>query len=251
MARMTPKEFVTRLESVLGDGLVSITLYGPTALEEETCLPDDVEHPILIVTEQLDLETLTRLAQPVQEWRACGHPKPLCFTRERLKLSSDSFPVELLDMKEARKVLLGEDSILKLEVRRTYFQQELITKLKTELLELRSSFLEAVGDSERLRQLLVDSLAGVRLLLRGVLRMYIPHCPSTHAGVLESLKIHLSVDAKIYQQVAALRNEATPESSDGLEVLFSNYLTEIEKLADSTDALRIKRAGSTYPPFRG
>lgn len=251
MARMTPQELVSRLESALGDGLVSITLYGPTALEEETQLPEDVEHPILIVTEQLNQETLTKLAQPVQEWRASGHPKPLCFTRERLKLSSDSFPVELLDMKEARKVLLGEDSILKLEVRRTYFQQELATKLKTELLELRSSFLEAVGDSEKLRQLLVDSLAGVRLLLRGVLRMYVPHCPSTHAGVLESLKIHLPVNANVYQQIAAFRNKEAPESSDTLEALFSDYLTEIEKLADSTDALRIKRGGATYPPFRG
>lgn len=248
---MHPNTFVSRLESALGDDLVSLTLFGPTALEEESRLPEDVEHPMLIVTERLDLEVLRRLAPPVQAWRSAGHPKPLVFTKERLKHSSDSFPVELLDMKEARKVLYGEDSILKLEVRRTYFQQELATKLKTELLDLRSSFLEDVGDSKKLRRVLLDSLAGVRLLLRAVLRMYVPTCPSTHKGVLDSLKIHLPVNGEVYQRVAGLRQEEPPEPSGGLEALFTEYLTEIEKLADSTDALRIKQGGATYPPFRG
>lgn len=248
MPDMSLKQLVSELKEALGDNLVSVTLYGPTALEEASRLPEDVEHPILIVMEELGLESLRKLASPIQKWRGSGHPKPLVFTRERLKHSSESFPVELLDMKEARRVLHGEDSILKLEVRRTHFQQELAANLKTELLALRSSFLENHGDGSALRKTLVDSLSGLRLLLRATLRMFVPVCPSTHRGVLESLKIHLPVDASVYEEVEALRHAEAPE---GIEDLFVCYIREVEKLIDGTDALRVKRGGATYPPFRG
>ncbi len=248
MSDMSLKQLVSELKEAVGDNLVSVTLYGPTALEEKSRLPEDIEHPILIVTEELGLETLRKLAGPIQQWRGAGHPKPLVFTRERLKHSSESFPVELLDMKEARRVLYGEDSILKLEVRRTHFQQELASNLKMELLSLRSSFLENHGKGPQLRKTLVDSLSGIRLLLRATLRMYVPVCPSTHRGVLESLKIHLPVDASVYEEVETLRHGETPEA---IEELFVRYIREVEKLIDGTDALRVKRGGATYPPFRG
>jgi len=250
MARITPQELADRLQEALGENLLSVTLYGPTALEEDTETPDDVEHPILIVTETLDLDALTALATPVREWHQSGHPHPLLFTRQRLKQNCDSFPVEFLDMKEARKVLYGEDSILKLELSRAYFQQELASNLKGELLALRSRLLDYFEEPARLRTTLLESLSSLRLFLRATLRLYLPVGPTTHSAVLNALKIHIPVDPTVYEKVEALkRAESEPES---LHTLYLDYLNEIEKLIDYTDTLNTKRGNSTtYPPFSG
>lgn len=248
MPRLNPEKLAEQLRQTLGDNLISVTLYGPAAKQEMTLQPEDAEFPLLIVTGTLDLDTLCAMANPIREWRDQGQPQPLVFTEKRLTQSGDSFSVELLDMKEARRVLHGKDSVLHLEVSRVHFQTALATNLKRELLGLRSRFLDGQGSPELLRAALLDSQSTVRLLMRAALRLYMPVGPSEHAAVLEALKVHLPVEPEVFNQVESLRKGP---GELPIDVLYGRYLEEIEKVIDGTDALMKRRSTPlTYPPFK-
>lgn len=177
---------------------------------------------------------------------------PMVFEAESLAKSSDSFPVEVLDMKECRKVVRGTDSILPMEVNRGHFQQELINTLKAELLRLRTQLLGDYTNPETLRRYLLFSYSSMSLLLRSTLRLFVPVSPSSEIRILETLKIHLPIEPEIFLRVQKLRSGKTVLAGDAICELYFLYLREVEKLADGIDALKVRRqGGATYPPFKG
>ncbi len=250
---MDPIELANGLKEALQENLISVTLYGPEAVkkEDDQGNEDFREYPLLIVTRELNFSTFHAMHPLLKAWHDSGNPMPMIFTEERLNHSSDSFPVEFLDMKEARKVLHGPDSILTLEVGRAHFQQELIHNLKSELLRLRSRFLENMGKPEALKSEICSSLATIHLLMRATLRLYVPVGPSTHKGVMNSLKIHIPINPEVFESVQGLRIGKVAALEMNMDNLYFDLLRELEKIIDGIDRLKIRRAASaTYPPFQ-
>ena len=252
---MLPSEFSDNLIAVLGDNLISVTLFGLAAkLSEEELRhaeEETLEYPLLLVLKKLDRETYSKLSPLIKEWLDEGNPMPMVFSADHLAKSADSFPVEVLDMKECRKVIYGSDSILPMEVKRAHFQQELINTLKSELLRLRSHLLEEYGDCEILRRHLLFSYSSISLLLRSTLRLFVPVSPSSESKILETLKIHLPIEPVVFLKVQKLRLGKVHLSDEDINTLYFEYLIEVEKLADGVDAMKIRRqGGATYPPFK-
>ncbi len=250
---MTPDALLEKLKTCLADKLVSVTLYGPAAILEEGEMPANGsrENALLIITRDLELDTLRCIAEPIRTWREAGNPAPLLFTEDRIKNAADSFPVEILDMKEARKVLYGEDSILHLELNRTNFQQELVYALKSTLIRLRNNYFNQHDNAGALRRGMLEALTELRLYLRAATRLYVPVCPASNSGVLNAMKVHIPIDPAVFERIETLRETSEETPVTDTEALYYGFIRQIETVIDGIDQLNLRRGATvTYPPFK-
>jgi len=167
----TPEEFAEDLGRALGRRLKSVILYGSAATGERHERWSD--YNILMVLERVDAETLAKSSSPIRRWMARGNPPPVTMTPRFLKRSADVFPLEWLDMRDARRVLHGADALRGLVVAPTNLRVQLERELKAAYLRLLREF-QAVGwfrRRARLRILLIRSNSSFQVLLRGVLRL--------------------------------------------------------------------------------
>ena len=111
---MTPESFTKELEGILGDSLLSVALYGSAAAGERSEKYSD--YNLLVVCARLGFEELSSIRPLSARWAKLGNPPPLLFTWDRLKNSSDVFPIELLDIKEKHLMLHGEDVLKHLPI---------------------------------------------------------------------------------------------------------------------------------------
>src|SRR6266852_801487 len=105
---------VENLRVAHGDNLASIVLYGSVAAGDHVELRSD--HNLLIVLKRIALEDLRLSQTTIRDWLSLGQPMPVYFTVEELKRAADVFPIEFLQMEQARKVLHGGDPFELVEI---------------------------------------------------------------------------------------------------------------------------------------
>ena len=149
---MTIEQLVEQLKKALPDGLKSVVLYGSAAAGDHVSKRSD--YNVLVVTEQLGLSELKALSKPASAWVKAANPPPLLFTLDRLKKSSDVFPIEFLDIKETHKILFGEDFLQDIEVHTENLRLELEHELKGKLIQLRERYLLANGKPKQVIELM-------------------------------------------------------------------------------------------------
>src|SRR5215470_2386240 len=103
------KELVTKLERAYHDRLISVVLYGSAAAGDHHAKFSDLN--VLCVLKEITPRELGEGEPILRWWREHGHPSPLLMSEEEAHSSADSFPIELSDMQERRKVLHGIDVI--------------------------------------------------------------------------------------------------------------------------------------------
>src|ERR1041384_8092703 len=107
-------------------------------------------------------------------------PAPLFFTHEELQQAADVFAIEILDMKQGRRVLYGEDLVAAIEVPMNLHRVQIEHDLRTVLLKLRQHYLRAPGNVSELGPVLRKSFSGVLTLLRHTVIAFGEQSP-THA----------------------------------------------------------------------
>jgi len=230
---MTPEELVERLRRVLPSGLHSVILYGSAAAGDHVQKRSD--YNVLVVAERLGVAELKALAPVSAAWARQGNPPPLLFTPERLRKSADVFPLEILDIKQSRTVLLGDDIIEGLEVSGANLRLELEHELKGKLIQLRERYLERGGKSRAVVELLVKSYSTFSVLFRGALRLFGADVPARKADVIQVLSRHIDFDADVFETVAALRVGEMRTRDVDPDVLFERYLRAVEQVVDAVD----------------
>ena len=236
------RERGAELASELGERLVSVILFGPAASAEELIYPDEMS--LLLVFDRADQALMDTLRDWLSLWMKEGCPMPLIFEKSRLLRSGNSFALEILDIKEAHKLLYGENLLPRIEVKRTHLVQQIEHSLKSEIHAIRSAYLRKAKNPERLIEALSDSLAKARLLMRAVLRLFRPICPKSHEEVLRALMIYMRFDSDIFGAAHALCSEKQSEDldSDHVSQVCLRYLQMLGDVSDAVDKVRILRA---------
>jgi predicted nucleotidyltransferase len=99
------EKFAHEIQTLYGDDLVSLVLYGSAAGTD--FVPDRSDLNFLVVLKCVTPEALRKAMPLVRAWHRQKIATPLFVDPEFLKNSLDVFPIEFLDMQEQHRVLAG------------------------------------------------------------------------------------------------------------------------------------------------
>jgi predicted nucleotidyltransferase len=227
-------ELVNRLKELAAKNLHSVILYGSAARGDFHEQHSDLN--VLVILGSLAAPDLRRVAPAVQWWITDQRePAPLFFTEEELTRSSDVFAIELLDIRDAHRVLYGKDPVAAINVPMNLHRVELEHELRTTLLKLRQHLLLAADRPGELTTVLVKSTSSVITLFRHVLIAFDETPPASRAEVISRTAAVANADVQALS--AALHVRESPQSNHDILAIYGAYLQAIEKVVTALDRL--------------
>ena len=242
---MTPEELVKQLESAIPGRLCSVVLYGSAAAGD--FVPGTSNYNVLVVLDRLGLAELNALTKPALQWAKAGNRPPLLFDRCQLKASAEVFPIELLDIRQSRRVLWGEDPLADIAIDHEHLRLQLERELKTKLLSLRGHYLLTGGRPKLIVELLTSSIAGFLVLFRAALRLFQEEVPAGKIDALRLLTQHIRFDPQPLLEIDALKHRRRKPREIVPQTLFESYLTTIEQVVEAVDRHLHPQTGGAVP----
>ncbi len=227
---------VDDLRAAHGENLASIVLYGSVAAGDHVELRSD--HNLLIVLKRMELEDLRLSHATMRDWLSHRQPMPVYFTVEELKRAADVFPIEFLQMEQARKVLHGSDPFEFVEISQANLRHQTEYELRTKLIQLRRLYIPASTSTEKLSALMSDSLASFAALFRAVLILQGQEPPVSKADSVRATARLLGLEAAPFERIFSLRS-TTGDTLDETEAntVFSAYMDQIERVIEAVDGM--------------
>lgn len=227
---------VQDLRATHGENLAAVVLYGSAAAGDHIELRSD--YNLLIALHRITPEDL-RLAQaPFREWQRLGHPLPVYFTFEELSDAADVFPIEFHQMANARIVLYGKDPFESVKLSDENLRHQTEYELRSKLIQLRRLYIPASISTEKLCDLMSESLASFAALFRAVLLLHGQEAPVAKPDVVRSTALLLKLDLTPFERIFELRkSKSLPQSEKEVNELFAQYMEQIERVVEDIDML--------------
>ena len=229
------EEFARRLETALGANLASLLLYGSAARGTHVAGRSDLN--LLLIVKDASVAALHGATPVIAEWARGGQPPPLIFAEREWSASTDVFPIEFEDMRDAHRVLAGRDPFVTLVTRRADLRLELEHEIRGKVLRLRTEYAATAADGKALGRLLVHSAGTFFVLFRAVLRLGGGVPPADHAALVRETAAAAGLDRAAFDWVlAALEGKPAAELAP-YDPVAGKYVDAMEKLADYVDRL--------------
>ena len=219
------------VQVALRDRLICLAVYGSAAGEDWVAGRSDVN--TVVVVSDVTLRALEALAAPVAR-RGRTLAVPLVVDPEYLGQATDTFPMELADIRDQHRVLAGQDVLGGLAVAPEALRRECEREARGKLLRLRALFLETAGRPAALEQVMVDSLKSFLVLLRHLLRLRDVRVAPRFADILTASEGLLG-PLPAMRQLLAQREGAARLDPMAVRVTFGTYLGEVERIVATLD----------------
>ena len=228
-------DFVNSLKLAAGPNLECVALFGSAASGEFHADYSDLN--ILCVVRELSAAELAKLAPAIVSWTKSKFPAPLIFSRAELERSADVFAIEMLDVRQRHRILYGEDIFAGMNVPMDRHRVQLEHELRTKLLTLRQSYVQAAGDDKRVRRLMLDSISAFSTLFRHTL-IAMGEQPAPHkADNIKKLSERAQFDPGIFLKLLQVRERKAKENEIEAAAGFAKYLDGINTVVQAVDAL--------------
>lgn len=224
MAKMTLDEFTAAVRDAAGDNLVSCFLFGSAARGDYDARTSDL-NTVLILADASP-EALRPLGEPIKRW-VRGEPAPLIFSETGWRASTDVFPIEIEDMRDAHRVLAGTDPFDGLETAAADLRQELEREARGKLIQLSAQFAAAQADGRALGALLEDSARTFFVLFRAAVRLGGGVPPANHRELVAATAETTGIDAGAFDWVIARLGGAQRPRLEAYDPLGDRYLAAI------------------------
>ena len=228
-------DFVNGLKLAAGVNLECVALFGSAASEEFHADYSDIN--MLCVLRELSAPVLAALAPAIVGWTKRKFPAPLIFSRKELEQCADVFAIEMLDIGQRHRILYGEDIFSRMNVPMDRHRVQLEHELRTKLLTVRQSYVQAAGDDKRVRRLMLDSISVFSTLFRHTL-IAMGEQPAPHkAENIKRLAARAGFDPGIFLKLLQVRERTANENEIEAASAFAKYLDGIYAVVQAVDAL--------------
>ncbi len=220
------KGLVERLKKVAGENLVSVVLYGSAVSQDFHHGYSDLN--LLCLVKDLSAASMQTLGQALKGWNSAT---PLFFTRSELAAAMDTFPIEMMDIRDQHHLLAGENLFpagLKIAPERHKAQLE--HELQSKLIVLRQHYMTSLSDAAKVRALMLESVSNFVVLFRHTLIEQGDTAPRTKRDTVEQLARKCGFDPGPFRQLLDVREgKSKPESLDA-HAVFAGYVQAIERV---------------------
>lgn len=223
------------LEQTVGQDLVSLTLYGSAARGDFS--PDRSDVNLLLILTDASPARLRAIGPAVHAWVKAGHPPPLIFSRPGWRASTDVFPIEIEDMRQAHRVVRGQDPFVDLETSPADLRQELEREVLGKLLQLRAEYAASGPHPKALGALLVNSAATFFVLFRAALRLRGTVPPAAPAELVKAAAQVAGFDPAAFDWVLERLAGRRVRELEQFDPVAERYLAAIERLAQFVDEM--------------
>lgn len=242
---MTPEHLVQLVKAALPRDIRSIVLYGSAAAGDFIAGESDFD--VLIVAQRLGLAELGALNPAFRQWVRAGNTAPRLMTTGQLAASVDAFPIELMDLCRARRVLHGEDPLHGVSIPVEPLRIQLERELKGKLFALREGAVFAAGRPRRLAAIMSESVTPFLVLCRAAVRLHREEVPAYKIDAFRVLADEVGFNPGPFLAALDLKHRK-PGDAD-TRTLFESYLNTVERIVESID--RRGPTTQTVPLVRG
>jgi predicted nucleotidyltransferase len=226
-------EFVKRMREAAGANLESVVLFGSAVSGDYH--PEFSNLNLLCVLRDSSFKALEALAPVAKWWERQKQSLPLLMTREEIERSTDVFTIELMDMKQHHRMLLGEDVLANLQISPELHRVQVEYELREKLLLLRQQLLLASGNDRRLWDLLLRSAPSFATLFRHALIVMGSAAPSGRREAAEALSQRVGFDASAITLVLDVRQRKASPGKIDVQDLVTRYLAAVEQVTRAVD----------------
>jgi predicted nucleotidyltransferase len=227
--------FVDRLESLYAERLLGILLFGSAA--RGAYVPKRSNLNLLVALDRVGSRELLEYRKVRSEIEKFPIATPLFLEPNYVRYSTDTFPLEFLDIRSFHTVLDGQNILESITIDPKLLRLELEREIKGKLLLARQSFLEANGDSARLLGILSRSFAALRVIFFGIVYLRENRVVRDARELVERVSEHFGLNPAALFEVGRARSGELKPSKEEMEKTFFAYLEELVRLAEKVDAI--------------
>jgi hypothetical protein len=227
------QEFARRVRDAAGTNMESVILYGSAAAGDYH--PEFSNLNLFCVLRDSSFAALQTLAPAMKWWQEQKQPAPLLMTRAELEATTDVFTIELMDMQQHHRVLMGEDVLKGLQIPLRLHRVQVEYELREKLVLLRQHSLLALESDKRLWELLVRSSASFVTLFRHALLALGEEVPAGKREAVARLSRTVGFDPAAINQVLDVREHKAETRAFDAKELFGRYLAAVERVTAAVD----------------
>lgn len=220
------EKFVSNFVNLYGEEIVSIFLYGSAATPDYNPKTSDIN--IAIVLKNISFKKLKASLKIIKTGRKHKITVPLFLTREYIKMSLDTFPMEFMNMKDSRCVVYGEDVLSDISADKEDMRRECEYQLKGKLITIRQAYLEQALNRKGLQSLMKTSLRALIPVFQSVLRLKQGYVSAVRKeDILRRLEAEFEVDGSVFLEVL--------QGKKITEAIVENFLLQLTRLSENVD----------------
>jgi len=223
---------------LFGNDLVSIILFGSATTNEYVHKRSDINS--LIVLNEEGIADVWRANKSVAKWRKMRIANPYFMTQTYINASTDSFPIEFLNMRFSYQVLFGENVLKDFKIRNSDLRLQCEHELKGKLLHLRQGVVLNGGKVSELERLIAQSLSTFTSIFRALLYLKNKQVPKKKKDVLMDACELFGLDAELFKKLYTVRKQKVKWNRRELIEKMKQYISEIEKLSIAVDQMTVK-----------
>jgi predicted nucleotidyltransferase len=227
--------FAKELADLYGPEVRSIVLYGSAARAQYHEGVSDLN--ILVLLRGLDAATLRRGSRHARRWVEEGNPPPLLLTEDELARSLDIFAIEYSDIRDAHRVLHGDDPFAALRIQPEHLRLQCERELKGALIQLRERYLLSADEPDELDALLRRSVSTFLVLFRTVLRLTGETVPQDSEEVVRATAARVGFEPDPLLEILRARRGGTALQPAADDPRVAAYLRAVELTVSYVDRL--------------
>jgi predicted nucleotidyltransferase len=218
------RELESSLVKTMGDGLVSLLVYGSAARGGYREGQSDID--VLVVVREASRPMLLAIANALQTARYSARIETMILVEGEIASSADVFPLLYDDIRRHRVILHGADPFATLRVDDRHRRIRIEQELRDARTRLRRAVIDGLGAKEALARTLRRKTKQVRLALYALLRARGVDCEDRTQTVLEAAGRLYGVDTS-----PITRSGDTPELAyDALVQLLGAAIDDVDAM---------------------
>lgn len=229
------RQYIQALESLFGENLISVILYGSAARDDHVKGISDLN--ILILLNDARIRNVKKAASICRNARDKYAVESRFMSLDTIQSASDVLPMAFLDMQEEYKVLYGKDLLKGIAINHENLRMQCEYQLRYSMMNLRHFYLFSSGNHKRMQSVLVRSFTSFLHLLKSLFRL-LGEKPPLHKNEIVDLSVdRFSLDRQVMEDLLALKMNQRRFRQNQLITLFEAYIDLLYGLIQYVDKL--------------